>query len=170
MENINNRESLLVALENVIDDRIELLRVEHLEEYGQPVSTDTDDVMATEQYVDTAVSDCYSSEDFDIEDYATHVDIADALTVENLNADESLDNFVDDKLYSYVTLETYDSNVGDFVKHEELDKLIDDRIRSHADEIFAKRADEAIRKMVDQRFQELARTLRQNMAQALDFE
>ena len=146
MENVKNRESLLVALENVIDDRIELLRVENLEEYGQPVSTDTDDVMATEQYVDTAVGDCYSSDDFDIEDYATHGDI------------------------SYVTLETYDSNVGGFVKHEELDRLIDDRIRSHADEIFAKRADEAIRKMVDERFQELARTLRQNMAQALDFE
>ena len=170
MENVKNRESLLVALENVIDDRIELLRVENLEEYGQPVSTDTDDVMATEQYVDTAVGDCYSSEDFDIEDYATHVDIADALTVENLNADDSLENFVDDKLDAYVTFETYDTNIQDFVRHDDLDELIDDRIRSHADEIFAKRADEAIRKMVDERFQELARTLRQNMANALDFE
>ncbi len=170
MENVKNRESLLVALENVIDDRIELLRVENLEEYGQPVSTDTDDAMATEQYVDSAVSDCYSSEDFDIEDYATHVDIADALTVENLNADDSLENFVDDKLDAYVTFETYDTNIQDFVRHDDLDELIDDRIRSHADEIFSKRADEAIRKMVDERFQELARTLRQNMAQALDFE
>lgn len=160
MENINNRESLLVALENVIDDRIELLRVENLEEYGQPVSTDTDDVMATEQYVDTAVSDCYSSEDFDIEDYATHVDIADALTVENLNADYSLERLIRGELES----------CKEFVRHDELDELIDDRIRSHADEIFAKRADEAIRKMVDERFQELARTLRQNMANALDFE
>jgi len=160
MENINNRESLLVALENVIDDRIELLRVENLEEYGQPVSTDTDDVMATEQYVDTAVSDCYSSEDFDIEDYATHVDIADALTVENLNADYSLERLIRGELES----------CKEFVRHDELDELIDDRICSHADEIFAKRADEAIRKMVDERFQELARTLRQNMANALDFE
>lgn len=160
MENVKNRESLLVALENVIDDRIELLRVENLEEYGQPVSTDTDDVMATEQYVDTAVSDCYSSEDFDIEDYATHVDIADALTVENLNADYSLERLIRGELES----------CKEFVRHDELDELIDDRIRSHADEIFAKRADEAIRKMVDERFQELARTLRQNMANALDFE
>mgnify|MGYP003649175327 FL=1 len=167
MENITNKNALLQHLMTVIDDQIEIARIDNLSESGI-----TDD--SASHSVEDRLSELErTTSDFDKDDFLTEYDIEDFLTnddLEDLNHRTSkLEKRIDKDSDQISELEEWRIN---FCEGHDLviESLIDEKVNAALEGLNITKLGEMIDRQVDVRFQQLAKTLRQNLLHALDFD
>ena len=167
MENITNKNALLQHLMTVIDDQIEIARIDNLSESGI-----TDD--SASHSVEDRLSELErTTSDFDKDDFLTEYDIEDFLInddLEDLNHRTSkLEKWMDAGSDQIDELEEWRSNFSE--GHDMvIESLIDEKVNAALEGLNITKLGEMIDRQVDVRFQQLAKTLRQNLLHALDFD
>ena len=167
MENITNKNALLQHLMTVIDDQIEIARIDNLSESGI-----TDD--SASHSVEDRLSELErTTSDFDKDDFLTEYDIEDFLINDDLedlnNLTSKLEKRIDKDSDQISELEEWRIN---FCEGHDLviESLIDEKVNAALEGLNITKLGEMIDRQVDVRFQQLATTLRQNLLHALDFD
>tara|TARA_R110000822_G_scaffold94054_1_gene215973 strand:+ start:316 stop:822 length:507 start_codon:yes stop_codon:yes gene_type:complete len=167
MENITNKNALLQHLMTVIDDQIEIARIDNLSESGI-----TDD--SASHSVEDRLSELErTTSDFDKDDFLTEYDIEDFLINDDLedlnNLTSKLEKRIDKDSDQISELEEWRIN---FCEGHDLviESLIDEKVNAALEGLNITKLGEMIDRQVDVRFQQLAKTLRQNLLHALDFD
>ena len=167
MENITNKNALLQHLMTVIDDQIEIARIDNLSESGI-----TDD--SASHSVEDRLSELErTTSDFDKDDFLTEYDIEDFLINDDLedlnNLTSKLEKRIDKDSDQISELEEWRIN---FCEGHDLviESLIDEKVNAALEGLNITKLGEMIDRQVDVRFQQLATTLRQNLLHALNFD
>ena len=167
MENITNKNALLQHLITVIDDQIEIARVDNLSEAeitGDSVSHSVEDRLSELER---------TTSDFDKDDFLTEYDIEDFLIGDDLEdldyRTSKLEKWMDAGSDQISELEEWRIN---FCEGHDLviESLIDEKVNAALEGLNITKLGEMIDRQVDVRFQQLATTLRQNLLHALDFD
>ena len=189
MENITNKNALLQHLMTVIDDQIEIARIDNLSESGitddsashsvedrlselEQKVNDNDDQLTADD-LEAHCKEFWTTADFDKDDFLTEYDIEDFLTnddLEDLNHRTSkLEKWMDAGSDQIDELEEWRSNFSE--GHDMvIESLIDEKVNAALEGLNITKLGEMIDRQVDVRFQQLAKTLRQNLLHALDFD